>query len=271
MEIRLPATIDDGRLDWALDLLERSRSAGKAPLRLNWRKVKSISPAGMAVLACLFDTFVEQGNRINCVFVARRFKDIPVIRNTMRIAEFHALPQPDANSFEDDAMILRGRTSLDTLFVERFREKFAKAAGEEISYDCSLILSELMQNTVDHSTAERYYVYAGIWKGELHAGVIDMGITIPAKMAQRYDCKSDLEYLELALREGITTRRRRSGGVGLAYFFDFLKHNEGKLTIMSRGAQVRRYFKTRRTQRGKTKFALRGTWCFARFSLKGGR
>lgn len=271
MEFHLPTKIDDGRLDWALELLERSRSAGKKPLRLNWRKVISISPAGMAILACLFDTFVEQGNRVKCTFVAKRFKDIPTISNMMKIADFRALPQSDANSFEDDAMILRGRTSLDPLFAEGFREKFAKVAGEEISYDCSLILSELMQNTVDHSTAERYYAYAGIWEDEMHAGVLDMGISIPAKMAQRYDCTSDLEYLELALREGITTRRRRSGGVGLAYFFDFLKRNEGKLTIMSRGAQVRRYFKTRRTQRGKIKFPLRGTWCFARFSLKGDR
>ncbi|MFA4972083.1 MAG: hypothetical protein WC683_05685 [bacterium] len=271
MRINLPNHIDDGRLDWALDLLESSRSAKKKYLRLNWKDVKSISPAGMAILCCLFDAFIEQSNRIDCLFVPKHLREIPVIRNMIRISEFSTLPPPEANSFEDASMILRGRTSLDPLFAERFREKFAKVAGDELSYDCTLILNELMQNTVDHSTAERYYVYSGIWENEFHAGVLDMGISIPAKMQQRYDRASDLEYLELALEEGITTRRRRSGGVGLAYFFHFLKRHEGKLTIMSRGAQVRRYFKTRRTQRGKTKFALRGTWCFARFSLKGGR
>lgn len=270
-EIRLPEIIDDGRLDWALALLNVSRETGgmRGEIRLNWGKVRDISPAGVAILCCLFDSLVEQGNRVKCAFVPKRFKDIPVVRSLIGINLHRSLPPPGVHDFENGEMMLRGRMSVDVLVREWFLEKFAPGLTEDVVYDCLLILNELMQNAADHSIAERFYLYAGRWGGEFHAGVLDMGITIPAKMEQRYSCADDLEYLELALREGTTTRRIRPGGVGLSYFFTSLKRNGGKLTVMSRGAQVRRYFSTRKSQRDMLKYPLRGTWCFARVPLEG--
>ena len=270
-EMRLPEIIDDGRLDWALTLLHVSRQTTATPneIRLNWSKVHGISPAGMAILCCILDTLVEQHHHVKCLFVPKEFRNIPVVQNLTKLNQSNSLPSPDTNDFESADMMLKGRTSIDILFRERFLEKFAAGLSEDVAYDCLLILNELMQNTVDHSTAERYYLYAGRWNMEFHVGVLDMGITIPAKMEQRYHCADDLEYLKLALKEGTTTRRRRPGGVGLSYFFNFIKRHGGKLTVMSRGAQVRRYFSTRKSQKTMLKYPLQGTWCFARFPLEG--
>lgn len=47
-----------------------------------------------------------------------------------------------------------------------------------------------------------------------------------------------------------------------------LKKHQGQLTIISRNAQLRRYFNQRTVRRGSLKFPLPGTWCFARFPLE---
>lgn len=267
MKLILPLSIDDGRIDWAIALINKIIEIGetKKELNLDWRRVSNISPAGLAILACILDTRIEQRARIKNVFIPRRFKEIPVIQNFEK--EFSSLPPPSINNYESSGVLLKGAISLDVLFRERLEEKFSAVLSDELIFDVLLILGELMQNTIDHSTAERYYVYCGVWKNEFHAGLLDMGISIPAKMQQSYSCGNDLEYLKLALKEGTTTRRARTGGIGLTYFFDYLKRHEGKLTIVSRHAQIRRYFRTRRSQTNILKYPLRGTWCFARFPL----
>jgi ABC-type transporter Mla MlaB component/anti-sigma regulatory factor (Ser/Thr protein kinase) len=266
----LPVSIDDGRLDWALHLLSESRNyrSKHDVIRLNWKKVSEVSPAGHAILCCLFDTFIEQHNRIKNVAIPKQLRAIPVVANLKALDTFKRLPSPGVQNVETPTLLLRGHITLDVLFREAFEAKFATLLSPDLLYDCLLVLNELMQNTVDHSTAERYYLYAGLWKGEFHAGVLDMGATIPAKMEQKYTCTDDLAYLSLALKEGFGTRRQRPGGIGLSYFFNYLKKHSGKLTLISRGAQVRRYFNTRRSQSNPVKYPLRGTWCFARFALE---
>lgn len=267
MNTILPSDIDDGRIDWAIALIHKVMDAGNAgkEVRLDWQKVTSISPAGFAILACILDTVIEQHAHIKNVSVPGRFKGIPVVENFRK--QFPSLPSPSINNYESGEILIKGNMNLDVLFQERVEEKFSGILSEELVYDVNLILNELMQNSVDHSTAERYYIYCGVWKKEFHAGLTDMGISIPAKMEQSHTCGNDLEYLELALKEGTTTRRARTGGLGLAYFFEHLKRHEGKLTIVSRFAQIRRYFRTRRSQINILKRPLRGTWCFARFPL----
>lgn len=264
INIKLPSVIDDGRLDWALRLFNQAAQTG-ARVSLDWGDVREISPAGFAILCCIFDFFVEQKKRITSVFVRKKFREIPVVKHLLNIRNYPSLPSPNVQDIDSVGLILKGETTVDIMIQERLAEKFSFILSDELLFDCLLILNELMQNTKDHSAAERYYLYAGIWKKEFHIGVLDMGVTIPAKMEQKYVCNDDLEYLELALKEGTTTRRQRTGGVGLPYFFQYLKRNVGKLTIVSRMAQIRRYFRTRKSQRNILKYPLRGTWCFARF------
>ncbi len=154
---------------------------------------------------------------------------------------------------------------LENRFSEIFR------ADEDLAFSCRLMLNELMQNSLDHSSSERYYLYGGVWENEFHLGALDMGITLPGRLEGKYTCASDVEHLKLALKPGITTRRLRPGGLGLSHVFELLKNAEGRLTIVSRRAQLRRYFKRRVTAAGALKYPLPGTWCFGRFPLQKGR
>ena len=268
----LPEVIDDGRIDTILKLIHLAKiySNEKKELKLDWSKTKTLSPAGYAIMACVFDFLVEQKTAIKNRGISKKLLDIPVVSNFKNIKNFTTLPSPDINNIENISLMVKGvEGGINTLFTERLDEKFSGKVSEDILYAGKLIINELMQNSQDHSTAERYYMYAGLWNGEFHSGLLDMGITIPAKLEQKYIRQNDIEYLELSFEKGSSTRRQRIGGFGLHYFFEFLKENEGKLTLVSRNAQIRRYFKTRRSQKNILKYPLPGTWCFARFSLGG--
>jgi anti-sigma regulatory factor (Ser/Thr protein kinase) len=269
--ITLPQTIDDGRLDNILLLLDESKRLGNTDeeIIIDWGKTSTISPAGYAILCCVFDSLIEQRNKVRNLNIPTPLKKNPLVHNFDGIRRFSTLPQPDINNIEEVDLIVRGNsTSIDLPFHEHVEARFSHIIPSDLLYDCRLITNELMQNTVDHSTSERYYLYAGKWKHEFHFGLCDMGATTPAKLEQKYRCHDDCEYLELALQKGIGTRRKRPGGFGLYYFFEYMKEFSGKLTILSRNGQVRRYFKTRKSQITPLKYTLNGTWCFARLTLE---
>ena len=266
--IILPMSIGDGRLDTLLEVFSTIKGGEKKGLRLNWTRVVEILPAGYAILACLFDAAVEHGVRLENVYIKKRLRKIPVVNNLMGTGRHKTLPPPNIHFFQSgDGILCGGESAFNMTFMNDVEAKFGRILSEDLAFSCRLIFNELMQNSVDHSTAERYYAYAGPWKREFHIGVLDMGITIPAKLEQKYACKDDVEYLMLCPKPGISTRRRRTGGLGLSHTLDLLKGHQGRLTIVSRDAQMRRYFKRRHIARGRLKHRLNGTWCFARFPL----
>lgn len=266
--VTLPQSISDGRLDTVLKIFFLLKGKAKK-MRLDWSRVSAISPAGYAILACLFDTVIEQHGSLRHLRIKKKFKTLPVIQNLLRAGEFQTLPDPGLHNFQSQDLIFEGSDlKVNLSFMDRVDAAFNSILSEDMRFSCRLILNELMINCIDHSTAERYFLYAGKWEKEFHIGVLDMGITIPAKLERKYIKDSDVALLEHALKEGVTTRRQRMGGFGLAHTFDVLKNHKGKLTILSRGAQVRRYFNRGSLIKGKLKHILDGTWCFTRFPLE---
>lgn len=134
---------------------------------------------------------------------------------------------------------------LKPLFLERFLEIHAKTISEDRAFELRLLFNELTQNALDHSGSEKFLVLL-----EPHAiGVFDLGVSIPAKLEQKYIFQSDTEAIEMAMKEGVTTRRLRSGGLGLHYTLDLLKKEKGTLLIASRRGQLRRYIKSKKITR----------------------
>src|SRR5262249_44289587 len=161
-------------------------------------------------------------------------KKTPVVINLLESHGHKKLPSPQIHNTDLDNVLVAGQEgSLNLTFVQTFEEKFGAILSEDLAFSCRLILNELMQNSIDHSGSDRYYLYAGLWKKsgktEMHLGVLDMGVTIPAKLKQKYEAENDSAFLELALQEGVTTRRIRPGGLGLFYTFEHLKNHEGTL------------------------------------------
>ena len=272
VKIALPGEIGDGRVDLILRIFKEIKN--NKNLILDWKRVQAISPAGFAILACLFDSIIENDVGVENVFVKKELKKYPVIKNILELKQYKKLPDPGIHNYYDENGILQGCKTFDIEFINNVLTGCGSDLSEEMTFSYRLISNELMQNTLAHSGAERFYVYAGKWDNDFHIGVLDMGVTIPAKMEQKYTCADDVKCLELALREGTSTRRERTGGLGLNHIFVLLKGHTGRLTILSRNAQIRRYFKRRVITKGELKFPLYGTWCFARFPLgfrKGGK
>lgn len=270
--IQLPSVIEDGRLDTILKIFSIVKSSEGRMLRLDWTSVTKILPAGQAILACLYDQIVEQGVFIENLHVKKRLKQMPVIHSLLDLKKKRSLvlPKPSLHDCYDSKNILSGAESAIHLsFMEHVCAGYGLDLSEDMLFSLRLISNELMQNSVDHSTSERYYLYAGRVQNEFHLGILDMGITIPAKLEQKYTCNDDIGYLELSFKEGISTRRQRQGGLGLSHTFDLLKSCQGRLTLLSRNGQVRRYFGSKTVQRSLLKYTLHGTWCFVRFPLEG--
>jgi len=268
IEIKLPIEISDSRLDVFLKIFQLIKT--KQNIVLNWEKVQRISSAGYAVLACLFDLIVEHQATIKNKNLKKYLKEIPSIKNLLQAQDHKTLPDPDIHNYKSNNVMLKcSAGSVDINFMNEVLYSLWSGLSEELFFSSKLIFNELMQNSISHSGAERYCSYAGRWGDEFHIGVLDMGVTIPAKLEQKYLCNNDIDYLELAFKDGITTRRHRTGGLGLGHTIDALRNNKGKLTIISRNAQIKKYFMTRKTSKNLLRYPLNGTWCFTRFKTQG--
>lgn len=267
VKILLPSKINDGRIDTILRLFSIIKESKN--IILNWERVIEINAAGYAILAWFFDQIIEQKSKVVHINISKSFKTNPIIENLINIGNYKfAIQKPQIHEFYKENMILKsGETSFYSQFLDDIYLNTNIQLNQNLDFAARLITNELIQNTIDHSTSERYYLYAAIENNIFNIGLLDMGITIPAKLSQKYLCKSDIECIELAYIEGISTRRQRPGGLGLTHTFNYLKKFNGTLTLISRNAQVRRYFKNKKIVKSKLKHTLNGTWCFVKFPI----
>lgn len=263
----LPAIIGDSRLDTMLAVFSSIKD--ESDVEVSFSRFNEILPAGHAILACLVDTCCEK----NCYIAVRDLdsafrREIPVLKLLSSISEQGSLLPPTSFLVDQPNYSLRCFTGLPTSqWVLNYFERCAIKIEDDLQYFALLIMNELCQNAVDHSGAERYFAYIGIHRGELHFGVLDMGVSIPSKMRQKYIINDDLTAILYSLDKGIGTRRLRPGGLGLHYFFSIVQGNNGRLAIYSKNGFVRRYFKHKTIHKGKLKHELIGTWCFGRLPL----
>jgi anti-sigma regulatory factor (Ser/Thr protein kinase) len=260
--------MDDGRLDGYIEIISAIR-AGKG-VELSFKKTKKITPAGYALLFILLDVACEQKVSFKVVDFKKSHNLHSVIMNASELNKslngFYNINQ--LNTQSSDFIVYGKSSSIAPEFIEKINQKFEKKLSEDLLWDVTLIINELMQNTVDHSTAERYYLYAGINDKNFEFGILDMGVTIPAKLETKYSLIDDKKYLSEAFTKGFGTRRDRPGGMGLFYLFENIKDLKGRLVILSRNAQVRLNFGTRNYKSSDLKKRLSGTWCMANFPLE---
>jgi hypothetical protein len=145
--------------------------------------------------------------------------------------------------------------------------KHSKALGKKISES----IFELYENARTHGrckkihTCGQYYPQKRIPR--LDVTIVDMGITIKKNVSTflKKNCNGS-EAIEWALAYGNTTKTGKiSGGLGLDIMFEFIKHNNGKVQIISSDG----YWEFRRGETLKTNFSktFPGTIVNIEFSL----
>jgi signal transduction histidine kinase len=226
---------------WFLSALKRCRDL-KPSHTLKLPELNVITPSGRALLELLR----EEAN----------FKKISV----------QAIPQRPQFPVHTSLYSLEWfEGTLKPLFLERFLELHSAQMDEDFIYDYSLVFNELTQNAKDHSGSEKFLVLLTLTE----IGVFDLGVGIPAKIAERYDVSDDVAAIELALEEKVTTRRLRSGGLGLYYTFSHIKNYHGTLSILSGSGQLKRYLANKKITRKKLNPRMPGTLVYCEFKGKG--
>ena len=252
--IVISGVLGEERIDLVLRITSLLRL--QAPLEMDWAKLEELRPAGRAILSLWADLQWEY--QTPCIH-----RNVPAWLKALHLP-FIENKRP--TKLETSAHTGRATThwgfcsegGIDLRYLPVLQAQ-TNLFGEDHAFAIQLVLNELMQNAVDHSSAERYYYYFGLHENEIHLGMLDMGVSLPAKLEQHYDFEDDLEALEMSFKLGVTTRRMRKGGLGLNHTFEMVKDRLGKLVIVSRDAQLRRYFSQRKVYRHVLKDRLHGT------------
>jgi anti-sigma regulatory factor (Ser/Thr protein kinase) len=266
MHHTLPKKLGSERLDTVIETLSEMRENSK--LHLSWAKVEEVEPAGHAIIAILIDQAIEK----KCLLIHSNLhstleKKYPLLNKQFKE---DGLPNPHKHFYKEKSSFhICCEGGINLQYKEILINEYSHLLDEDLLFSIQLVFNELIQNAVDHSTSERYYLYFGVVKDEVHFGVLDMGITLPSKMEQKFNAENDIEFLELSLKEGITTRRLRTGGLGLFHTLEMIKEMGGKFVFISRDGQIRRYFSQRKVNRLKLKSRLHGTWVMFTFKIKG--
>jgi hypothetical protein len=259
--------ITDGRIDGVIDHFDYIAHHSNSQLILNFENVQNIDACGYAILCCLSDVLCEQRiqSKLDSLVgpIEKEFLENILIHK----AKTGFLPIREMQIETSEILVKGVELAIDPSFTDLLDHKFQNILSEDKLWHVRLILHELMQNSLDHSTSERYFMYAGVAGNHFQFGVLDMGVSIPAKLEGKYQCDSDIEYIEKSLEYEIGTRRSRHGGLGLNHMFNILKGQKGRLVLLSRYGQLRRYFKSRKQDKKQLKIPLRGTWCMARIPI----
>ena len=267
-KFEMPKFLDSGRLDLIVEIMNTIKSSNE--ITLSFVKTEKVSPVGHAILFSMLDSVCEQKVKL-------RLKDYQKMKLSLHpeligVSTLKQVPYGFIDikklKIETKNLLVYGKSSsIAPEFIQRFSEKFEPLLGEDCTWDITLIFNELLQNAVDHSTSERYFLYAGVYDNNFEFGILDLGVSIPAKLETKYSFINDEEYLKAVFKQGVGTRRNREGGMGLYYLFENIKDAKGRLVILSRNAQIRYNFGTRNYKAYPLKYKLTGTWCIGSIPL----
>ena len=258
----IPSKFGSERLDTVIALLNALK--GSKEVIIDWGAVKLVEPAGFTLISLIVDQAIEKNCRLIHKNVPQVLKEVLKEKTSLGKIK-NTLPPPTSHDkVGPDSFQLCCQGAIDMRYKEILINRFS-GLDEDLRFSIQLVFNELIQNTVDHSTSERYYLYFGLLNDEIHFGVLDMGISLPAKLEQKYEAGSDEGFIELSVKEGPPTRRQRPGGLGLFHTFEIIKDLQGKFVLISRDGQIRRYFAQRKINRSKLKNRLNGTWAMFTF------
>src|SRR6186997_47041 len=151
--ILLPPSIGDSHPEGMIVAINKITEKS---ILLDWSNVKKISAAGIGIINCLCDSILERGVKVNSVDIPKEFKKIPAVKILKSDTSKHLKPINELD-YNDKGIIVRGFENIMSMsFIEDFKLNNPKINIEkDLEYDCNLILTELMQNSLDHAGAER--------------------------------------------------------------------------------------------------------------------
>jgi anti-sigma regulatory factor (Ser/Thr protein kinase) len=145
----------------------------------------------------------------------------------------------------DTSVELSQLTALNPLYIENLiiliDSKMRLSQGVKDSLKMSI--QEILTNVFDHSKSENgCFVCAQYYpaKRTIRLCITDFGVGILSNLKKKYRISTDIEAIKKSVEEGVTSRPQ-SAGFGLTNIRNFLKVNEGTITIISGKGKVNFY------------------------------
>lgn len=215
---------------------------GKGALTFNFEKTTWMDPFAITVIADTIQCCLQaRGKEITYV----NPDDIKLKKYLSQIGFNRFFHLNGADIHKDTSVELAQLTALKPVYIDDLisliDSKMRLSQGVKDSLKMSM--QEILTNVFDHSKSENgCFVCAQYYpvKRTIRLCITDFGVGILSNLKAKYEVRTDIDAIRLSVEEGITSRPQ-SAGFGLTHIRNFLKVNEGTLTIISGRGKVNFY------------------------------
>jgi anti-anti-sigma regulatory factor/anti-sigma regulatory factor (Ser/Thr protein kinase) len=222
-----------------IKLCHSARTSGEDTIIFDLSKTTFITPFGLVLLAGTIAECQAQNKKAKY-----RRPDKSVTQKFLSTIGFNKFFKIPSNGWPEIASAnvqLRRLQQIDYFLTDQILQVFGFSLHmtKGVEGSLKLALNELMTNVFDHSESVRgCYVCAQRYSlsKKIRLCIADFGIGFLAALRRvpKYNTlRNDYAAIELAVREGITSRIGKDAGYGLAHIQRFIKVNQGKMYILS--------------------------------------
>lgn len=212
------------------------------PLSFIFEKTTFIDPFAITVIAGTIQCCLHANDR-KITYIPPKDKKLKDYLSQIGFNSFFHIN--GKNIHKDTSVELRQLEVLKPLYIENLiiliDSKMQLSQGVKDSLKMSL--QEILTNVFDHSKSEMgCFVCAQYYpaKMRIRLCITDFGVGILSNLGKKYGISNDIEAIKLSVKEGVTSRPQ-TAGFGLTNIRNFVKMNEGTLTIISGKGKVNFY------------------------------
>ncbi len=227
MRIELPYRLDRHQINKLTSLVVNDEKEPiSKELEFDFSRLSFIEPAGIATLGNLIEWLFKKNTKVMIIrpelFGVKKHCPIKYLDDSGFFKRYLGNKLSDDSGPRPTTKPLQNVTYSDS--YQWLESDFIPWLGNQLSVKYSTLgnmemcLGEIFNNIKDHSTENIGCIYAQHYpnKNKLTFSIADFGIGIPKNIRKINESLSDSEALEMAIREGVTTKTSpRNLGAGL--------------------------------------------------------
>lgn len=206
----------------------------KGALTFNFKKTTWMDPFAITLITGTIQCCLQIKQK-KITYVPPEDKKIKDYLSQIGFNTFFHLNSKDIH--KDTTVELKQLTVLKPLYIESLiiliDSRMSLSQGVKDSLYMSM--QEILTNVFDHSKSDNgCFVCAQYYPAKriIRFCITDFGVGILSNLKEKYGVTTAIDAIQLSVKEGVTSRPQ-SAGFGLSHIRNFLKVNEGTLTIIS--------------------------------------
>lgn len=237
MQINFPDSSTIANVDEIIGYCVKSQKSNES-VTFNFNETTFIDPFAITIIAGTIHYCLQKWIQIK--YVPPKNEKINNYLSQIGFNSFFHINGKDIH--RDTSTELRQLKALEPFYMEELivlidaRMELSKGVKDSIK----MSMQEIFTNVFDHSkSANGCFACAQYYPilKKIKICITDFGVGILSNLSNKYGLTTDIEAIEKSVEEGVTSRTR-TAGFGLFLIRDFLKINEGILTIISGDGEV---------------------------------